>query len=44
VNPKQEFLSHIKETDEEVPYPWGAFFYYTRTVKGEVLLLYDSPA
>ena len=29
-----EFVSHIKETDTEVPYPHGNYFYYTRTVKG----------
>jgi len=29
-----EFVSHIKETDENVPHPHGPFFYYTRTVKG----------
>ena len=27
-------LSHLKETDEDVPYKDGNFFYYTRTVKG----------
>jgi oligopeptidase B len=29
-----EMLSHIKETDESVPYPMKGFFYYTRTVAG----------
>eukprot|EP00961_Rhodomonas_salina_P265255 3585712-Rhodomonas_salina.1 len=29
-----EFVSHMKETDEEVPYPHGGYYYYTRTVKG----------
>jgi oligopeptidase B len=29
-----EMLSHIKETDESVPYRLGAFFYTTRTVEG----------
>jgi hypothetical protein len=29
-----EFVSHTKETDEEVPYPHGPYVYYTRTVKG----------
>ncbi len=29
-----EMLSHIKETDESVPYPQRAWFYYTRTVEG----------
>ena len=31
----QEFVSHTKETDEEVPYPHGPHVYYTRTVKGQ---------
>ena len=31
----QEFVSHTKETDEEVPYPHGPYVYYTRTVKGQ---------
>jgi oligopeptidase B len=30
----QEFVSHTKETDEEVPYPYGPYVYYTRTVQG----------
>ena len=30
-----EMLSHIKETDESVPYLMKAFFYYTRTVAGQ---------
>lgn len=29
-----EILSHLKETDEDVPYKHGAFEYYTRTVQG----------
>jgi oligopeptidase B len=29
-----EMLSHIKETDESVPYRLGSFFYTTRTVEG----------
>jgi len=29
-----EMLSHIKETDESVPYRLGEWFYYTRTVEG----------
>jgi len=29
-----EMLSHIKETDESVPYRLGDFFYSTRTVEG----------
>ena len=30
-----EFVSHTKETDTEVPYPYGEWFYYTRTVTGK---------
>ncbi len=30
----KEMLSHIKQTDENVPYKWGNYFYYTRTVEG----------
>lgn len=29
-----EMLSHIKETDESVPFRYGGWFYYTRTVEG----------
>ncbi len=29
-----EMLSHIKETDESVPYPYRGWSYYTRTVEG----------
>src|ERR1700730_12309344 len=28
-----EILSHIKQTDVNVPYRWGEYFYYTRTVE-----------
>src|SRR5215831_11571679 len=28
-----EILSHIKETDESVPYRWDNYFYYSRTIK-----------
>ena len=27
-----EILSHIKQTDVNVPYRWGDYFYYSRTV------------
>lgn len=30
----REMLSHIKETDESVPYPQRQWFYYSRTVEG----------
>ena len=29
-----EMLSHIKETDESVPYPYGGWWYSTRTLEG----------
>src|SRR5258707_6578806 len=29
-----EILSHIKQTDENVPYRWGDYFYYSRTKEG----------
>ena len=29
-----EHISHLKETDEDPPYPYGKYFYYSRTVKG----------
>src|SRR5437660_5340297 len=28
-------LSHIKQTDVNVPYRWGDYFYYSRTVEGQ---------
>ena len=31
----KEMLSHIKETDESVPYRDGEFYYYTRTEEGK---------
>ncbi|MEK6334303.1 MAG: S9 family peptidase [Acidobacteriota bacterium] len=31
----KEILSHIKQTDTNVPYRWGNYFYYTRTVEGQ---------
>jgi len=31
----KEMLSHIKQTDENVPYRQGNYFYYTRTVEGK---------
>lgn len=30
----REMLSHIKETDESVPYPYRGWWYFTRTVEG----------
>src|SRR6266403_5669693 len=31
----KEILSHIKQTDVNVPYRWGDSFYYSRTVEGQ---------
>jgi oligopeptidase B len=31
----KEMLSHIKQTDTNVPYRWGNHFYYTRTEEGK---------
>ncbi len=31
----KEMLARIKETDVDVPYKKGAFYYYTRTIKGQ---------
>lgn len=30
-----EMLSHIKQTDTNVPYKWGNYFYYSRTEQGK---------
>ncbi len=30
-----EMISHIKETDVNVPYKWGGYFYYSRWEKGK---------
>jgi len=35
-----EMVSHIKETDAEVPYRRGNYFYYTRTEKGKQYQIY----
>jgi oligopeptidase B len=35
-----EILSHIKQTDSNVPYRWGNHFYYTRTVEGKQYPIY----
>ena len=34
----QDMLGRLKETDDEVPYQYGPYLYYTRTVKGRRLL------
>lgn len=31
----QEMLSHLKETDEDVPYKYGPYYYYSSTEKGK---------
>jgi oligopeptidase B len=31
----KEMLSHIKQTDVNVPYRWGDYFYYSRTEEGK---------
>ena len=35
-----EMLSHIKQTDNNVPYRWGNYFYYTRTEEGKQYPIY----
>ena len=35
-----EILSHIKQTDVNVPYRWGDYFYYARTVEGKQYPIY----
>ena len=35
-----EMLSHIKQTDKTVPYRWGDYFYYSRTVEGKQYPIY----
>jgi len=35
-----EILSHIKQTDSTVPYRWGDYFYYTRTIEGQQYPVY----
>jgi oligopeptidase B len=35
-----EMLSHIKQTDTDVPYRSGNYFYYTRTVEGKQYPIY----
>ncbi len=35
-----EMLSHIKQTDKNVPYRWGNYFYYTRTEEGKQYPIY----
>jgi oligopeptidase B len=35
-----EMLGHIKQTDTNVPYRWGNYFYYTRTEEGKQYPIY----
>jgi len=35
-----EMLSHIKQTDKNVPYRWGNYFYYSRTEEGKQYPIY----
>jgi oligopeptidase B len=35
-----EILSHIKQTDSNVPYRWGNYYYYTRTEEGKQYPIY----
>jgi oligopeptidase B len=35
-----EMLGRIQETDENVPYRWGEFFYYSRTEQGKQYSIY----
>ena len=36
----KEMLSHIKQTDTQVPFRWGNYFYYTRTEEGKQYPIY----
>jgi oligopeptidase B len=36
----KEMLSHIKQTDTQVPYRWGDYFYYSRTEEGKQYPIY----
>src|ERR1044072_5560172 len=35
-----EMLNHIKQTDTQVPFRWGNYFYYTRTEEGKQYPIY----
>ena len=39
-----EILSHIKQTDTNVPYRWGNYYYYTRTEEGKQYPIYGRTA
>src|SRR5262249_22430788 len=36
----KEMLSHIKQTDVNVPYRWGDYYYYSRTEEGKQYPIY----
>lgn len=36
----KEMVSHIKETDQSVPYRWGDYYYFTRTEQGKQYPIY----
>jgi len=36
----KEILGHIKQTDTNVPYRWGSYFYYSRTIEGKQYPIY----
>ena len=36
----KEMLGHIKQTDTQVPYRWGDYFYYSRTEEGKQYPIY----
>jgi oligopeptidase B len=40
----KEILSHIKQTDANVPYRWGQWFYYSRTIEGQQYPIYCRKA
>lgn len=39
-----EILSHIKQTDTNVPYRWGNYYYFTRTEEGKQYPIYCRTA
>ena len=39
-----EMLSHVQETDDQVPYKSGPYYYYSRTVKGLSYRIYCRKA
>jgi oligopeptidase B len=39
-----EILSHIKQTDSNVPYRWGNYYYFTRTEEGKQYPIFGRTA